>query len=75
MLLVLQACFVVLVVTRRESLQQQKKRSQSARRLQQAVKCTACSKYLGIPCEEIRFHIIFLSISLMALVVYLAHVR
>jgi len=70
MLLVLQACFMILVVTRREVLNNEKKTgkkvvSVTSRRFRLA-------NFLGIPPEEIRFHIIFLMISLIALTVYLA---
>ncbi len=70
MLLVLQACFMILVVTRREVLEQEKKTgrkvvSVTSRRFRLA-------SFLGIPAEEIRFHIAFLMISLVALTVYLA---
>jgi hypothetical protein len=70
MLLVLQACFLVLVVTRREILQQYKKELKSAgKTISRAQKL---ANFLGIPPEEVRFHIIFLMISLVALAVYLA---
>jgi hypothetical protein len=71
MMVILQACFLVLVVTRRELLQQKNKEAEimvpvSGRR-------TYLLAYkLGIPPEEVRFHVIFLLISLVALVVYLA---
>jgi hypothetical protein len=70
MLLVLQACFMILVVTRREVLEKEKKTgkkvvSVTSRRFKLA-------SFLGIPPEEIRFHIGFFIISLLALGVYLA---
>lgn len=67
MLLILQACFIVLVVTRREALQQHKKELSTA-----TGKTNRLAKILGIPQEEVRFHITFLLISLVALTVYLA---
>lgn len=67
MLLILQACFIVLVVTRREALQQHKKELSTT-----TGRTNRLAKILGIPQEEVRFHIIFLSISLAALTVYLA---
>ncbi|OQP50327.1 hypothetical protein A4H97_00325 [Niastella yeongjuensis] len=70
MLLVLQACFMILVVTRREVLDQEKMMgkilvSVTSRRYRLA-------GFLGIPSEEIRFHIVFFMISLVALTIYLA---
>lgn len=70
MMLVLQACFLVLVITRRESLKKQIKYKSVAPA--PAGKVYRLAQRLGIPSEEIRFHIIFLSISLIALVVYVA---
>lgn len=67
MLLILQACFIVLVVTRREALQQHKKELSTA-----TGKTNRLAKILAIPQEEVRFHITFLLISLVALTVYLA---
>jgi hypothetical protein len=69
MLLILQACFVVLVVTRREMLQQQKdhKTASEAGSITRRI-----ARVIGIPYEEIRFHIIFLSISLIGAIVYIA---
>lgn len=71
MLLVLQACFMVLVVTRRESLKRQIKQLNDLA-VETGGKTFRLARYLGIPREEIRFHLIFLSISLAALGVYLA---
>ncbi|WP_205513508.1 patatin-like phospholipase family protein [Longitalea arenae] len=70
MLLVLQACFLVLVVTRREMLQQYKKEQKQSNKAMAKVQQLA--HLLGIPREEVRFHIIFLMISLVALGVYVA---
>jgi hypothetical protein len=70
MLLILQACFMILVVTRREALQQQKKDPKN--KTAPMSKMVRLAKFLGIPPEEIRFHVTFLSISLVALVVYMA---
>ena len=70
MLLILQACFMILVVTRREALQQQKKDPKN--KAAAMSKMVRLAKFLGIPPEEIRFHVTFLSISLVALVVYMA---
>jgi hypothetical protein len=70
MMVVLQACFLVLVVTRRESLQKQIKYKSVAPA--PAGKVYQLTHRLGIPSEEIRFHIIFLLISLVALAVYVA---
>jgi hypothetical protein len=67
MLLLLQACFLVLVVTRREMMEQQKQQkdlpkvSAGAKRI---------ARIVGIPTEELRFHVIFLLISLGALAIY-----
>lgn len=71
MMLVLQACFLVLVVTRRELLQQKNREAEimvpvASRRTYQL------ANKLGIPPEEVRFHVIFLIISILALIVYLA---
>lgn len=70
MMLVLQACFVVLVVTRRESLKKQIKYKSVAPA--PTGKVYRLAQRLSIPPEEIRFHTIFLLISLVALVVYVA---
>jgi hypothetical protein len=70
MMLVLQACFLVLVVTRRESLQKQIKYKSVTPA--PTGKVYRLAHRLGIPPEEIRFHITFLLISLVALVVYVA---
>jgi len=69
MLLILQACFIILVVTRREALQQQNLKNGPAAA---AGKTNRLAKLLGIPPEEVRFHKIFLLISLVALAVYTA---
>jgi len=68
MLLILQACFIILVVTRREVLQKQK-----AKKAVPSVsrKTHRVATFIGIPHEEIRFHISFLLISLVALAVYM----
>jgi hypothetical protein len=60
---------MVLVVTRREALEQQQKAGIKARA---ATRTFRLGNYLGIPPEEVRFHLIFLFISLVALGVYLA---
>jgi hypothetical protein len=70
MLLILQACFLVLVVTRREALEQLK--SKKGGRVDAATKTNRLAELLGIPPEEIRFHKIFLGISLVAMAVYMA---
>lgn len=67
MLLLLQACFLLLVVIRREMLHRQKTYAELPPVHAKAGKIVAIT---GIPNEEIRFHIIFLAISLVALVVY-----
>lgn len=71
MLLVLQACFIILVVTRREAIQQQEKdhKNTAATTL---TRTERLAEFLGIPREEIRFHVSFLLISMVALSVYLA---
>ena len=69
MLLILQACFIILVVTRREALQRYKKELTNVTSATE--KTNRLAKILGIPPEEIRFHVIFLLISLVALSVYL----
>lgn len=71
MMLVLQACFMILVVTRRELLQLKQKEANimvsiSSRKTYQL------AQRMGIPPEEIRFHLIFLLISLVALATYVA---
>jgi hypothetical protein len=68
MLLILQACFIILVVTRREILQEQE-----AQKVAPSVskKAHRIATFIGIPHEEIRFHIAFLLISLLALAVYM----
>ncbi|OQP63069.1 hypothetical protein A3860_03600 [Niastella vici] len=71
MLLVLQACFIILVVTRREAIQQQKK-GQKNTAAATVTRTERLAEFLGIPREEIRFHVSFLLISLVALSVYLA---
>lgn len=71
MLVILQACFVVLVVTRREALQQDKK-DQTKMVAAAKGKRYRLAKVLGIPLEEVRFHVAFLSISLVAMAVYTA---
>jgi hypothetical protein len=70
MMLVLQACFLVLVITRRESLQKQIKYNSVTPA--PTGKVYRLAHRLGIPPEEIRFHVIFLMISLVALAVYVA---
>jgi predicted acylesterase/phospholipase RssA len=67
MLLLLQACFLVLVVTRREMLKQQKQHKEIP---QVGEKTRKIAHVIGIPREELRFHVIFLLISLVALTVY-----
>jgi hypothetical protein len=71
MLLILQACFIILVVTRRGALQQEKKGQQDI-----AVAAPGLgermAELLGIPREEVRFHVIFLLISMVALATYMA---
>lgn len=69
MLLVLQACFMVLVVTRRESLE---KKQKGGIKTAVARRTSRLANFLGIPSEEMPFHIIFLLISLVALAVYLS---
>ncbi|THU36877.1 patatin-like phospholipase family protein [Niastella caeni] len=71
MLLILQACFIVLVVTRREILQQEKRNLKNSPTVALS-RSQRLAKFLGIPPEEVRFHIIFLMISLVALNIYLA---
>jgi len=68
MLLILQACFMIFVVTRREILQQQKAQRQQP---SVSVKAHKIATAIGIPHEEIRFHITFLLISLLALAIYM----
>ncbi|MCS3798051.1 patatin-like phospholipase family protein [Niastella sp. OAS944] len=70
MMMVLQLCFMVLVVTRRELLQK-KKKAKSVEAIPSS-KVQRLAKRLGIPREEIRFHVIFLFISVVMLAVYLA---
>lgn len=70
MMLVLQACFMILVVTRREALEKEKKTGKKV--VPVTSKRFRLASFLGIPPEEIRFHIAFLLISLVALGVYLA---
>lgn len=70
MMMVLQLCFMVLVVTRRELLQK-KKKAKSVEPVPSS-KVQLLAKRLGIPREEIRFHVIFLFISMVMLAVYLA---
>jgi hypothetical protein len=70
MMLLLQACFLVLVVTRRESLKKQIKYKSVAPA--PTGKVYQLAHRLGIPSEEIRFHVIFLAISVIALAVYIA---
>lgn len=70
MMMVLQLCFMVLVVTRRELLRQ-KKKAKSMEAVPSS-KVQRLAKRLGIPREEIRFHVIFLLISMVMLAVYLA---
>jgi hypothetical protein len=67
MLLLLQACFLVLVVTRREMLKQQKHHKEIP---QVGERTRKIAHVIGIPREELRFHVIFLLISLVALSVY-----
>jgi patatin-like phospholipase len=69
MLLILQACFVILVVTRREMLQKQKTNKDLA---ETDSKVKKIATRMGIPHEELRFHAIFLIISLIALALYFA---
>jgi predicted acylesterase/phospholipase RssA len=69
MLLLLQACFMILVVTRREALQKHKKEPTNVTAATE--RSTRLAKILGIPPEEVRFHVNFLLISLVALSVYL----
>lgn len=69
MLLILQACFVILVVTRREILQNQKTPKAPPASNNTILKIAT---RIGIPHEELRFHAIFLIISLIALALYLA---
>jgi hypothetical protein len=71
MLLILQACFMILVVTRREALQQHKKDGNNAGTAT-LTRAERLAEFLGIPREEIRFHVSFLLISLVALAVYMA---
>jgi hypothetical protein len=71
MLLILQACFMILVVTRREALQQHKKDRKNAGTAM-LTRGERLAEFLGIPQEEIRFHVSFLLISLVALAVYMA---
>jgi predicted acylesterase/phospholipase RssA len=66
-LLLLQACFLVLVVTRREMLKQQKHHKEIP---QVGERTRKIAHVIGIPREELRFHVIFLLISLVALSVY-----
>ncbi|MBO9199591.1 MULTISPECIES: patatin-like phospholipase family protein [Niastella] len=70
MLLVLQACFMVLVVTRREILEKEKRTGLKAASM--TGKSYRLASFLGIPTEEVRFHMVFLMISLVAMAVYLA---
>jgi Patatin-like phospholipase. len=66
MLVILQACFLILVVTRREIMDQQ------VRKRVENVPLTAkkITRLMGVPDEEIGFHIIFLLVSMVALTVY-----
>lgn len=67
MLAILQACFLVLVVTRREIMEQQS----SYKRVDNVpVKAKQFARLMGIPDEEIGFHIIFFLVSMVALTVY-----
>jgi hypothetical protein len=70
MLLVLQACFVILVVTRREMIAREEqvtatKRSKPGDQLAQQT-----ASLLHIPREEARFHLCFLIITIIAITIY-----
>jgi hypothetical protein len=67
MLLVLQACFMVLVVTRREAIE---KKQRTEKKNAATSRIIRVARSLGIPREEVRFHIMFLLISVAALIVY-----
>ena len=67
MLLILQACFLVLVVTRREVLQQ----GAGEETLPGAPKTFTIAGVVGIPREELKFHAGFLIASVIALAIYL----
>lgn len=69
-LLVLQACFLVLVITRREMIERKEKTGQAETQkpVNQLAKKTA--ENLQIPHEEINFHFGFIIISIIALIIY-----
>lgn len=71
MLLVLQACFLVLVITRREMLNRQASAGEAPPQpVNQVAKKTA--DIARLPYEEVNFHFVFLIISMIALLIYLS---
>jgi predicted acylesterase/phospholipase RssA len=69
MLLILQACFLVLVITRREIIERKEKAGKpEAKPMSQLAKRTA--DMVQLPHEEINFHFGFLIISIIALAIY-----
>jgi hypothetical protein len=68
MLAILQACFLVLVVTRREILQ---RKSWQKSRQEDTATIYKIADVVGIPREELKFHAAFFTISVVALAIYL----
>jgi predicted acylesterase/phospholipase RssA len=69
MLLVLQACFLILVITRREVMERKEREGKPEDRpVNQIAKKTA--EIARLPHEEINFHFAFLIISVIALIIY-----